>query len=221
MSFYFSHFFTSHFFVFAGRLSSTKSFNYDEKDTYQIQVEAQSVTSKKTASTDIVISVLSQKDPPTFSKQDYTISVLESKSVGTTIRTGIRIIDQDTAPEQFICSLEKINDLKIIEYLSAIRNGDECNIVTKKTFDTSVTPKFQFAMRATDKNLYNLFAQADVTLEVTDENNNSPVFSQSSYWVSVYSDIAKDAKVLTVSATDKDEGTFGEVTYQLVSANNW
>uniref|UniRef100_A0A8C2EVM5 Protocadherin 2 gamma 28 n=1 Tax=Cyprinus carpio TaxID=7962 RepID=A0A8C2EVM5_CYPCA len=51
----------------------------------------------------------------------------------------------------------------------------------------------------------------DVT--VIDVNDNTPVFSQSVYRVSLPENVAIGTGVLTVRATDKDKGANGEVTY--------
>jgi hypothetical protein len=113
--------------------------------------------------------------------------------------------------------MEKITTLETIEYLSVIQDGGECKLVTKpgKQIDSSVTPRFEFEMRATDKNFQNMFATASVVINVVDENNHAPEFSQTSYWVSVSSAVSKGTSILQLSTYDKDLGSFGEVTYQL------
>lgn len=205
---------------FPGRFSALKSFDYDVEDKYKIQVEAVSGNSKRTVSTDIDISISDEKDPPSFSKSEYTISIDETTAKGTTINTGIKIIDQDTASDQFICSLENIQDLKILEYLSAVQQSDECKIVTKKVMDVSITPQFTFTMQAMDKNFHNMFTTAEVTLKVKDENNHAPVFSQTSYWVSVNSETSSGTRILELSTIDSDQGTFGEVTFQGITSSS-
>ncbi|KAF7702292.1 hypothetical protein HF521_001575, partial [Silurus meridionalis] len=52
-----------------------------------------------------------------------------------------------------------------------------------------------------------------ITVTVLDANDNSPVFSQPIYRVSLSENIPKDSLVVTVSATDQDKGSNGEVTY--------
>ncbi|XP_059378013.1 protocadherin gamma-A3-like isoform X6 [Carassius carassius] len=52
-----------------------------------------------------------------------------------------------------------------------------------------------------------------ISVTVIDANDNSPAFSQSVYRVSLAENAAIGTVVLTVSATDKDKGSNGEVTY--------
>ncbi|TRY82317.1 hypothetical protein DNTS_005143 [Danionella cerebrum] len=53
-----------------------------------------------------------------------------------------------------------------------------------------------------------------IHVTVLDANDNAPVFSQSVYKVSLPENSPLDTVVLTVSATDADEGQNGEVTYE-------
>ncbi|XP_036431596.1 protocadherin gamma-A10-like [Colossoma macropomum] len=52
-----------------------------------------------------------------------------------------------------------------------------------------------------------------ITVIVIDANDNPPVFSQPVYRVSLPENVPKNSIVVTVSATDKDQGANGEVTY--------
>ncbi|XP_026095426.1 protocadherin gamma-A11-like isoform X6 [Carassius auratus] len=52
-----------------------------------------------------------------------------------------------------------------------------------------------------------------ISVTVIDANDNTPAFSQSVYRVSLAENTAIGTVVLTVSATDKDKGSNGEVTY--------
>ncbi|KAK3741227.1 hypothetical protein QZH41_017135 [Actinostola sp. cb2023] len=205
-----------------GTFSALKSFDYEVKDNYKVQVEAVSGSSKKTVSTDIDIKVLDVKDSPSFSKPLYEVHIDESTAKSTTINTGIRIIDEDTLSDKFECSMENITSLKTIDYLSVVQDKGECKIVTVKSLDTSVTPQFNVEMRATDKNFRNMFASTEVVVKVVDKNNHAPEFSQSlaSYWVSVSSSTTKDKSILKLSTFDKDQGSLGEVTYQLIQSGS-
>uniref|UniRef100_F6SWZ2 Cadherin domain-containing protein n=1 Tax=Monodelphis domestica TaxID=13616 RepID=F6SWZ2_MONDO len=56
---------------------------------------------------------------------------------------------------------------------------------------------------------------ARVRVTVLDINDNPPVFSQSEYSVSVPENVPKGTLLLTVNASDPDEGVNGEVTYSI------
>ena len=60
-----------------------------------------------------------------------------------------------------------------------------------------------------------IFVPATLTLTVLDVNDNAPEFTESSYEFEVLEDEAVDSFISTISATDEDEGSNGEVTYEL------
>ena len=59
-----------------------------------------------------------------------------------------------------------------------------------------------------------------LTLDVQDVNDNSPVFSQSSYTVTIIETVLPNTKFLQVSATDKDMGNNGRISYLLQNSPN-
>ena len=59
-------------------------------------------------------------------------------------------------------------------------------------------------------------ATCSVTISVDDVNDNYPKFSQDSYTVTAY-DSTSTASLATISATDKDSGTNGQIRYSLVN----
>ena len=65
-----------------------------------------------------------------------------------------------------------------------------------------------------------MYASAEVEVIIQDTNNYAPKFSQTSYWASVREDFAVQGSILKVSAVDRDSGTFGEIVYELLDAND-
>lgn len=61
-----------------------------------------------------------------------------------------------------------------------------------------------------------LSAQTYVHIEIEDLNDNAPVFNPERYTVSISSHTQPGAEVLTVIATDRDSGRFGQVAYQIL-----
>ncbi|XP_010073742.1 PREDICTED: protocadherin-23-like, partial [Pterocles gutturalis] len=59
--------------------------------------------------------------------------------------------------------------------------------------------------------------EADLTILVSDINDNPPVFTQDSYQVSLPELISMDATVLTVSAVDRDSEHNGMISYRILS----
>ena len=56
-------------------------------------------------------------------------------------------------------------------------------------------------------------------VEITDSNDNSPIFQPAFYQVSLSENTTFDQPVEFVFATDADTGTNGEITYAIVGGN--
>ena len=58
---------------------------------------------------------------------------------------------------------------------------------------------------------------SQVTVNITDINDNRPLFSESSYETAVVENTTTGETVLVVRATDSDSGSNGEITYEFQS----
>ena len=171
----------------------------------------------------VTIQVTDTRDPPRFSRSKYIFQINEDVAPGTTVSGssgGLVINDADTPKTQFDCTIENIKSLDVVNQfkveLDSSNNIGECKLVTQSSFDHFDTPKFTFQVRATDVNYRNMYASAEVEIEIVDKNNHNPVFSQVDYSTSVSSNFPVRNSILKVTATDKDAGSFGEITYQLL-----
>nr|XP_055052859.1 protocadherin-16 [Misgurnus anguillicaudatus] len=63
-------------------------------------------------------------------------------------------------------------------------------------------------------------SQANLTVLVEDVNDNAPVFSQDLYEVTLAEHSPAESSVITVTATDKDSGENGKITYRVVSTKD-
>ncbi|XP_056131020.1 protocadherin Fat 2 [Lampris incognitus] len=85
-------------------------------------------------------------------------------------------------------------------------------IVTTGTFDYELKNRYEFDVIANQGE-----AETHVVVEITDENDNSPKFSQASYQAMVEENSPVGSSVLTVSAVDEDKGENGLVTYAIAN----
>ena len=72
-------------------------------------------------------------------------------------------------------------------------------------------------INATDSSSPFNSVSAQLTVFVTDINDNSPVFNQSSYYKAVAEDIGMGKSLITVEANDEDENLNGDVVYSLLN----
>uniref|UniRef100_A0A4W5KSH9 Cadherin domain-containing protein n=1 Tax=Hucho hucho TaxID=62062 RepID=A0A4W5KSH9_9TELE len=60
--------------------------------------------------------------------------------------------------------------------------------------------------------------EANVTILVEDVNDNTPTFTQDLYQVTLPEHSLPGSPVITVTATDRDSGENGKVTYRVMSS---
>ncbi|XP_023190165.1 protocadherin-23 [Xiphophorus maculatus] len=88
-------------------------------------------------------------------------------------------------------------------------------ITLTRPLDYEAETEFTLRVSASDS-LHQTSGQ--VTVQVLDANDNSPVFTQVSYQVEVSELVSADTLVVNVAATDRDSGLNGKISYRLLSS---
>uniref|UniRef100_A0A674JNS6 Cadherin domain-containing protein n=1 Tax=Terrapene triunguis TaxID=2587831 RepID=A0A674JNS6_9SAUR len=86
-------------------------------------------------------------------------------------------------------------------------------LVLDKPLDREEQPEVSLVLTAVDGGSPPKSGTAQIHVIVLDANDNPPVFSQTTYKSRVLENSPKDYLVVTVSATDLDEGNYGEISY--------
>uniref|UniRef100_A0A8P4KJW2 Cadherin domain-containing protein n=1 Tax=Dicentrarchus labrax TaxID=13489 RepID=A0A8P4KJW2_DICLA len=92
--------------------------------------------------------------------------------------------------------------------------GKYSELVLEKELDREKQQELTIVLVATDGGTPQRSGTAVIHVTVLDANDNAPVFSQAIYKASLPENSPLDTVVVTVSATDADEGVNGEVTYE-------
>nr|QDE55751.1 cadherin 1 [Nematostella vectensis] len=206
----------------SGRLHTKNSFNYENVDRYNLRIEARTSSVQEVASASLTVEVTEEKDLPKFSSDSYQLTVDESAAPGTTLAPGLLIIDSDTSSDQFDCSMEAITSLHTLYNFEVTQQSGRCflRVQAGGKLDAHLASKYTFNVRATDRNFRNMFATAQVEVNVIDVNDHKPEFLQESYWLSVPSSTPAGSSLVTVQAEDMDIGTNAQVRYELLRQEN-
>uniref|UniRef100_A0A8B9UM75 Cadherin domain-containing protein n=1 Tax=Anas zonorhyncha TaxID=75864 RepID=A0A8B9UM75_9AVES len=86
-------------------------------------------------------------------------------------------------------------------------------LVLAKALDREEAAFHELVLRASDGGEPARTGTARIRVSVLDANDNAPVFSQAVYAVRVPEDVPVGSTLLTLTATDADEGHNGDVTY--------
>ncbi|VDK86986.1 unnamed protein product, partial [Litomosoides sigmodontis] len=154
----------------------------------------------------IIRSQCAQRAPPRFERIHYSTSVPENKPAGTVVMT-VRA-NNGTPPLKYSFSS------CCYENYSKVLNIDEATgrIYTKNPLDYEAQRVHQFVVMVSDASDQRAFAT--LTLNVIDENDNTPQFVSSNIEASVPVDSRPGETVFMVFAFDRDLGD--EVEYSVV-----
>ncbi|KAL3973053.1 nuclear pore complex protein [Sarotherodon galilaeus] len=93
--------------------------------------------------------------------------------------------------------------------------GKEVEMVLEKPLDREKEEQLTLTLTAVDGGEPQLSGTVQIHVTILDVNDNAPVFTQSTYKSSLMENSPKGTQLITVTATDKDDGTNGFVTYSI------
>jgi hypothetical protein len=107
-------------------------------------------------------------------------------------------------------------------FLFAAGNNDNKFILDAFSGELSCSPLdretvafYNLTITAQDNGDTPLTSTSQITIQVLDQNDNSPQFSQASYTKVLPENVVIGTPVVTVSASDRDEAENAKVTYSL------
>ncbi|XP_067423497.1 protocadherin gamma-B5-like [Emydura macquarii macquarii] len=197
-----------------GKITVNEPLDFEETRDYRLVVEAKDggglVTHCK-----VEIRVLDENDnAPEVTVTSVSNPIPEDSLPGTVIAL-INIIDQDSGDNGMVsCHLQ--DDLPF-EIVSSSNNYYK--LLTDSTLDRERTPEYNITVTATDKGTPPLSTQKTILLQISDINDNAPVFEKPSYTAYVPENNPSGASIFSVKASDRDLDRNARVTYSIVSSN--
>ncbi|XP_070769929.1 protocadherin alpha-3-like [Enoplosus armatus] len=150
---------------------------------------------------------------PSFPEKEQQFQIAEHTSPGTRFQLHAAR-DPDAGMNSIRTYTITPNDHFEIE----ISQSDEDKtpfLVLKKSLDREQKNKHVLFVTAVDGGKPQRSGTLNVSIIVLDINDNRPIFSQDTYQIEVYENIPIGTTVTKVNATDPDEGTNGEIEYNL------
>ncbi|XP_078660403.1 protocadherin Fat 4-like isoform X2 [Branchiostoma floridae x Branchiostoma belcheri] len=196
----------------SGEITLQTKLDYDHgKKSYQLVVEAKDAGTPVRSSNAIVdILVVNENDnSPVFLNTTYIFDVYENERKSSFVGT-VHASDLDGDNLNYT-----IGD-SVMGYFSIDSATGE--IITSSQLDRETNSSFTFNVTVRDP-----VGQEDtavVTVEVLDENDNSPVFDREMYTTNVTEDTSGGSLILQVTASDEDEGSNSNIAYSIRSGNN-
>ncbi|XP_062381355.1 protocadherin alpha-8-like [Sardina pilchardus] len=102
--------------------------------------------------------------------------------------------------------------------LTVHKGGDQSvsvELVLQKALDREKQPEIRLVLTAVDGGNPPKSGTSQIIIHVLDINDNAPLFSSPLYKTALFENVAPGTKVITLNATDADDGTNGKIVYSL------
>ncbi|XP_048059442.1 protocadherin alpha-2-like [Megalobrama amblycephala] len=164
----------------------------------------------KSGTLNITVIVLDINDNrPVFSRDSYSATILENAPLGTVV-IKINATDLDKGMNGEIEYLLGENlDGKIHDLFTLDKNTGELQV--KGNIDFEETGVFKLDVQASDKGQPPLIAEAELSIKVTDVNDNSPEIEITSLSSVISENANPGTAIALISVSDKDSGVNGRV----------
>ncbi|XP_069387736.1 protocadherin gamma-A11-like isoform X29 [Paralichthys olivaceus] len=144
---------------------------------------------------------------PQFNEEIINLEIQESA-----VRGARFVIEEAHDADVGQNSVQQYSLKKNDNFILAI-NGNTLELVLDKELDREKLGDMNLLLTALDGGSPQRSGTVVIHVTVLDANDNAPVFSQAVYKASLPENSPLDTVVVTVSATDADEGVNGDVTY--------
>ncbi|XP_029420540.1 protocadherin beta-15-like isoform X4 [Nannospalax galili] len=123
-----------------------------------------------------------------------------------------RIRDRDSGENgRMVCSIQDS-----VPFILKPSLGNFYKLMTEGALDRETTALYNITITVTDLGTPRLKTQHNITVQVSDVNDNAPAFSQASYTMYVPENNSPALHIGTVRATDSDSGANAQLTYSLL-----
>ncbi|KAM3664875.1 protocadherin gamma-B4-like [Ammospiza maritima maritima] len=197
-----------------GAITLKETLDFEETRGYTLLVEARD-GGGLVSHCKVEVEVLDVNDnPPEITLLSVSNPVPEDSPVGTVVAL-LNVHDPDSGENsQVSCELSGEAPLSIVA-----SSGGSYKVVTSGALDREQASEHRVTVVARDRGRPALRSSRELVLEVSDVNDNAPVFEEAAYSAYVAENNAAGALVLRVQARDADAGANGRVSYWLAGGS--
>uniref|UniRef100_A0A3P9L0Z6 Cadherin domain-containing protein n=1 Tax=Oryzias latipes TaxID=8090 RepID=A0A3P9L0Z6_ORYLA len=184
--------------------------DYEKKKHFQINVRARD-NGGLTDSCKVIVDVTDINDnEPAIKIMSKSTVISESASAGTVV-TMINIQDPDSGDNGKVQCF--INDN--IPFILKLTSNNFFSLQTDSELDRESASEYNITVTCSDEGVPSLSSSVTLTLQISDVNDNAPVFERSSYEAYIVENNTPGVSISTVKATDADWKQSARVSYIL------
>lgn len=197
-----------------GIINVTNSIDFENTPVFNLTVSA--TDSKFTSFASVIIEIINENDnKPSFKQANYFASVAENSAALTPVIT-VTALDVDPFG-QLTYSIESVqpgnhSDAFSVDLASGL-------ITTADVLDREMIDSYVITVKVIDGGEPALTGFATVMVNVTDKNDNPPVFNASSLKFVISEASAISSFVTQINAHDADSGSNARISYRITSGN--
>ncbi|XP_074068887.1 protocadherin beta-15-like [Macrotis lagotis] len=194
----------------SGEISLIKTVDFETTQYYEIDIEATDGGGLSGKCT-VLIHVIDLNDNlPKLIMSSFTNPIPENSP--ETVVAVFRVSDLDSGENgKVVCSIQ--NDLPFALKPSV---EDFYTLVTEGTLDRENRAEYNITVTVMDLGSPRLKSEHNLTVLISDVNDNSPVFTQRTYRLYVQENNSPALHIGSVSASDRDSEINAKVTYSLL-----
>ncbi|XP_030813040.1 LOW QUALITY PROTEIN: protocadherin gamma-B5-like [Camarhynchus parvulus] len=198
----------------SGTITLQEGLDFEDTRGYMLLVEARD-GGGMVAHSKVEVEVQDVNDnAPEITVLSLSSPVPEDAPAGTVVAL-LNVKDPDSGENgQVSCELSGEAPLSIVA-----SPGGSYKVVTSGALDREQASEQRVTVVARDRGRPALWSSRELVLEVSDVNDNAPVFEEAAYSAYVAENNAAGALVLRVQARDADAGTNGRVSYWLAGGS--
>ncbi|XP_022240676.1 fat-like cadherin-related tumor suppressor homolog isoform X3 [Limulus polyphemus] len=201
----------------SGILKTDKPLDREHQPRYFLIAHVQDKNKQEWECTSTVEIFLSDvnDNPPDFAAEVYTVTIPEDSKVGTLV-TKVHAMDKDLGINRKITYsfVDSANGNFTIDNQTGI-------VRLHKPLDREQVAFYNLTVQASDYGTPQLSSVATILVRVQDINDNPPEFAQKFYHANVSEKDDVGTEIIRVLATSKDTGVNAEITYSIVSGNDF
>ncbi|XP_032628418.1 protocadherin gamma-A12-like [Chelonoidis abingdonii] len=193
-----------------GEISTVGNLDYEEAVSYEMEVQAKDV-GDLSARSKVLIAVIDVNDnEPQITVTSLTNSLSEDSPPGTVI-AFINVHDLDSEKNgDVICFIPPNLPFRLQKSFD-----NYYSLVSDRALDRERVSDYNLTVTATDRGTPPLSSTTTIFVQLSDINDNAPIFNQTSYTLYVTENNPRGASLCSLKANDPDLGENARVTYSI------